>query len=102
MARPARPLSTLRRPPYERPTHDSGSWLVASLYHVEDLHLPIHAGFYRRFLPVPLPRPKTGAITITLLPTAGEKGVLPSACSYSGIASIILGVMTVRVVPSPI
>jgi hypothetical protein len=64
MARPARPLSTLRRPPYERPTHDSGSWLVASLYHVEDLHLPIHAGFYRRFLPVPLRGP-SGAFCLS-------------------------------------
>ena len=36
-------------PPCGEPTHDSGSRLVASLYHVEDLHLPIHAGFYRRF-----------------------------------------------------
>jgi hypothetical protein len=36
-------------PPCGKPTHDSGSRLVASLYHVEDLHLPIHAGFYRRF-----------------------------------------------------
>jgi hypothetical protein len=37
-------------PPCGKPTHDSGSRLVASLYHVEDFHLPIHAGFYRRFL----------------------------------------------------
>jgi hypothetical protein len=36
-------------PPCGKPTHDSGSRLVASLYHVEDFHLPIHAGFYRRF-----------------------------------------------------
>jgi len=50
---PACPLSTLRRPPHERPTHDSGSWLVATHYHVEDLHLLPFAGFYRRFQPDP-------------------------------------------------
>jgi hypothetical protein len=50
---PACPLSTLRRRSHERPTHDSGSWLVAIHYHVGDLHsLPI-AGFYRRFQPDP-------------------------------------------------
>ena len=30
---PARPLSTLRRPSYEGPTHDSGPQLIASLYY---------------------------------------------------------------------
>ena len=29
---PACPLSTLRRPPYDEPTQDSGSQLVASHY----------------------------------------------------------------------
>ncbi len=31
-AKPARPLSTLRRPPYEKPAHDSGPQLIANLY----------------------------------------------------------------------
>jgi len=31
----------------------SGPWLVAILYHVEDLHLLLLAGFYRRFQSVP-------------------------------------------------
>ena len=31
---PTCPLSTLRRPPHERPTHDSESRLVANHYHV--------------------------------------------------------------------
>ncbi len=64
-AGPATPLAIARRPvlpspsdykvgnPIEEPTHDSGTWLVASLYHVEDFHLPIHAGFYRRFQSAP-------------------------------------------------
>ena len=53
---PACPLLTLRRHPRERPTHNSGSWLIAIHYHVEDLHLLLllFAGFYRRFLGVPL------------------------------------------------
>jgi hypothetical protein len=51
---PACPLLTLRRPPHEGPTHNSGSWLIAIHYHMEDLHLLLFAGFYRRFRGVPL------------------------------------------------
>jgi hypothetical protein len=54
---PACPLLTLRRPPHEGPTHNSGSWLIAIHYHMEDLHLLLFAGFYRRFLGVPLLSP---------------------------------------------
>ena len=50
---PACPLSTLRRHSRERPTHDSGSWLVAIHYHVGDLHPLPFADFYRRFQPEP-------------------------------------------------
>ena len=32
--------------PHERPTHNSNSWLNATHYHVEDLHLLLFAGFY--------------------------------------------------------
>jgi hypothetical protein len=46
---PACPLSTLRRPPHDGPTHDSGPRLVATHYHVGDLHSLLFAGFYRRF-----------------------------------------------------
>ena len=46
---PACPLSTLRRPPREGPTHDSGPRLVAILYPVVDFHHLPFAGFYRRF-----------------------------------------------------
>ncbi len=45
----ARPLSTLRRLPYEKPTHDSGPRLVANHYHAGDFHPLLSAGFYRRF-----------------------------------------------------
>lgn len=45
----AYPLSTLRRPPHDGPTHDSGPRLVASLFHVVDFHHLPSAGFYRRF-----------------------------------------------------
>ncbi len=51
---PACPLSTLRRPSYDKPTQDSGSWLIATHYHVVDFHHRIFAGFYRRFLNVPI------------------------------------------------
>ncbi|MBI5594345.1 MAG: hypothetical protein HY881_28175 [Deltaproteobacteria bacterium] len=50
---PACPLSTLRRRSCEKPTHDSGSWLVATHYHVGDLHSLPFAGFYRHFRPDP-------------------------------------------------
>jgi hypothetical protein len=46
---PACPLSTLRRPPRDEPTQDSGSWLFATHYHVGDFHPLPFAGFYRRF-----------------------------------------------------
>jgi len=36
-------------PSYEKPTHDSGPWLVATHYHVGDFHPLPFAGFYRRF-----------------------------------------------------
>lgn len=51
---PACPLLTLRRPPREGPTHNSESWLIAIHYHVVDFHHLLYAGFYRRFLGVPL------------------------------------------------
>lgn len=51
---PTRLLLTLRRPLHGGPTHNSESWLIATHYHVEDLHLLLFAGFYRRFLGVPL------------------------------------------------
>ena len=50
---PAYPLSTLRCPPRDEPTHDSGSRLVANHYRVVDLHHLPFAGFYRRFQPDP-------------------------------------------------
>jgi hypothetical protein len=46
---PACPLSTLRRRSYEKPTHDSGSWLIATHYHVGDFHSLLFTGFDRRF-----------------------------------------------------
>ena len=62
---PACPLSTLRRRSRERPTHDSGSRLVANHYHVVDLHHLPFAGFYRRFQPDPVaPPPPRGGATL--------------------------------------
>ena len=66
---PACPLSTLRRPPRERPTHDSESRLVANHYHVGTFthySLPAFTGAFTTspsaryptpFVPVGVPLP---------------------------------------------
>jgi len=57
---PARPLSTLRRPSYERPTHDSGPQLIASLYYAgtcTPYSLPAFTGAFG-------PTPKEGRLCV--------------------------------------
>ena len=43
------PAPTLRRSPYEKPTHDSGPERLAMPYSVVDFHHLLHTGLCRRF-----------------------------------------------------
>ena len=55
---PACPLSTLRRPPHDGPTQDSGSQLVASHYYVGTFTLYPLPAFTGAFDLTPPPFPK--------------------------------------------
>ncbi len=58
------PVNASPPPPREWPTHDSGTWLVASLCLVEDLHLMLSADFYRRFRLDPFSSGRQGVIDL--------------------------------------
>ena len=95
---PACPLSTLRRPPYDEPTQDSGSQLVASHYYVGDFHPLPFAGFYRRFQP----DPKAFSLVVSLefasggLWISGDGGRSLTTISGNGFCWLLIGRMMLR------